>query len=70
LYYRRVGVKYQLSLEQMKSLWLRDKAYLLKEPSIDRINTTGNYTFDNCRFIELSVNNNRVKGKYHKSPDI
>jgi hypothetical protein len=64
--YKKRGIKYQLSLNQIKTLWLRDKAWLLKRPSIDRIETTGNYSFENCRFIEHSVNMQRAKGKYHK----
>lgn len=65
LNYKKQGVKFYLTKEEMKTLWLRDKAYLLDSPSIDRIETTGNYTYDNCRFIELSVNLNRKKGVYH-----
>ena len=39
----------------IKKLWFRDKAWLLKRPSIDRKNG-GHYIFQNCRFIELSQN--------------
>ena len=45
-----------ISLEDMFILWNRDKAYLLKKPSIDRKDNNKGYTFDNCRFIELSLN--------------
>ncbi len=65
LYYRKVGIKYLLSVEEMKELWFRDKAYNLSKPSIDRINTVGDYTFDNCRFIEHTENMRRKKGVYH-----
>ena len=65
-HYYRKGIKYELTLDQIKTLWFRDKAYLLKQPSIDRINTPGNYTLDNTRFIELSENLKRAKGKYHE----
>jgi len=50
------GIKFKLSKEQIKSLWIRDKAEKLKKPSIDRKDSNKNYTFKNCRFIEFSRN--------------
>lgn len=50
------GIKCLLSKEEVQKLWFRDKAWLLKKPSIDRKNSSRNYIFDNCRFIELSIN--------------
>jgi len=41
-----------LTLEDLKKLWFRDKAYWMDWPSIDRINPNKHYTLDNCRFIE------------------
>lgn len=53
------GIKCRINLVELKQLWFRDKAWLLKCPSIDRIDNDGDYTFDNCRFIEKSINTRR-----------
>jgi hypothetical protein len=58
-YYGRV--KFLMTLEEFRTLWFRDKAFLLNKPSIDRIDNNGDYVFDNCRFIELSENMKRPK---------
>ncbi len=55
-YYGRKGIKYSITYEELKKLWFRDKAYLLKKPSIDRKNSDKDYIFDNCQFIELNIN--------------
>lgn len=55
-YYGGRGIKCLMPTKDFKYLWFRDKAYLLKRPSIDRIDNDGNYTLENCRFIELSEN--------------
>jgi len=39
-----------------KDLWFRDRAYLLKKPSIDRIEEKKGYIKSNCRFIEFLDN--------------
>ena len=54
--YIKKGIKFLLTLEETKKLWFRDKAELLKRPSLDRIDSTGHYTYDNCRFIEFYYN--------------
>lgn len=55
-YYGARGIKFRLTRDECEELWFRDEAYLLKRPSIDRINSKGDYIKDNCRFIEWSLN--------------
>jgi hypothetical protein len=57
------GIKFNLTLKEVKKLWFRDKAYEMEQPSIDRIDTYGDYTFSNCRFLEFDKNNKRSKRK-------
>jgi len=62
--YVEKGIKCFLTIEDVSNLWNRDKAYLLKAPSIDRKDPLGNYEMSNCRFIEMAENNSRAhKGK-------
>ncbi len=61
-YYGGKGIKNFLTLEDLKYLWNRDRAGLMKQPSIDRKNGNGNYTIENCQFIEMEANRKkRVK---------
>ena len=57
-YYKK-GRKVLMSVDDFKKLWFRDKAWKLSRPTVDRIDNNGNYTYDNCRFIELSENSRK-----------
>lgn len=59
--YASRGIRLKMSIEDFEYLWFRDKAYRMEKPSIDRINSKGDYTLDNCRFIELYLNHNPQK---------
>lgn len=50
------GIKFYLTENLIKELWFRDKAYLMKQPSLDRKDSNSNYCFSNCRFIEHAEN--------------
>ena len=58
MYYRYGGrgIKCKITSDEVRRLWIRDKAHLMKRPSIDRINNDGHYSFNNCRFIEIEKN--------------
>lgn len=53
---RNKGHEESITTTEIGILWHRDKAYEMKKPSLDRINNDKGYTFENCRFIEFSLN--------------
>ena len=57
------GIKSLISLEQIKFLWFFDKAYNMKNPSIDRFHNNDHYRLSNCRFIENEENSAKDKRK-------
>ncbi len=61
-FYGKKGIKALISTKEIKEHWYRDKAWLLDQPSIDRKDNKKNYEFDNCRFIEMKINNKKDKG--------
>ncbi len=67
-YFRR-GIKCYLTPEQIKFLWLRDNAGSLKKASLDRINNDGDYTKENCRFIEMTENSRLGRLAPHRKKD-
>lgn len=63
-YYGGRGIKNLLTVEDVVSLAIRDRAMSMERPSIDRIDSTGHYSFKNCRFVELIKN---IKSRTYKS---
>jgi len=54
--YGSIGIRNLLTIEDLKNLWIRDGASSMKKPSIDRVDPKKDYSLDNCRYIELSLN--------------
>jgi hypothetical protein len=68
-YYGGKGIKCCLSIEDLKYLWDRDKGFLLTYPSMDRKDSNGDYTVENCQWIEQYdnvVNGKRKLKEYYK----
>lgn len=61
--YKKYGVHFDLTRDDLEFLWERDKARYLMKPSLDRIDTCGNYNINNCRFIEDVDNKKRIRRK-------
>jgi hypothetical protein len=55
-YYGAKKINFLLTIDEIKILWFRDKAYLMKEAQLSRKNHNKNYVFDNCEFIEKKDN--------------
>lgn len=53
---KKKGWHFSLTPAQIKELWDRDNAAALSRPSIDRIDVSLGYCYENCRFIELIEN--------------
>ncbi len=55
-YYGGRGVKFLLTKDDIEKIWKRSNAHLFQKPSLDRINPDGDYSLDNCQFIEFLEN--------------
>lgn len=71
-FYGGKDIKCLITEDEIKFLWFRDKAYLMKKPHISRLDHTKNYTLDNCLFQEKKDNvgerNTRIlKGKKRRN---
>lgn len=55
-YYGGRGIRALLTIGDLISIWGRDGASQMRCPSIDRINIDGDYTKENCRFVEFDEN--------------
>lgn len=53
LYYKRKGIKNFLTAQDIKFLWIRDKANKMAQASIRRKDKSKDYTINNCHFMEL-----------------
>lgn len=55
-YYGGKGIKMLMTLKEVGYIWIRDEAYKMYRPSIDRKDSNGHYSSGNCMFVELSDN--------------
>ena len=60
------GIKCLITASELRELWYRDKAFEMKQASIDREDNEGHYTFENCQYMELRKNmsKGRSEGKH------
>lgn len=58
-WYGGKGIKVLITFKEMKAIWIRDNGHKLENPSLDRIDSHGNYTVENCRFIEMIENSSK-----------
>lgn len=67
-YYIDRGIEFKLTMEELLKIWIRDNASTMHNPSLDRVDSYKNYTFNNCRIVEWSYNRTNYRG-YGKIPD-
>lgn len=66
-FYGARGIRRDISSAELKRMWIRDRAFLMKSPSVDRVDANKNYTFGNCRYIEFSDNRKEANSRRSKS---
>jgi hypothetical protein len=57
--YGKRGIKNYLTKEDIKFLWVRDRAFEMMQPTIDRKDNDGHYELSNCQFLELIEHNKK-----------
>lgn len=50
------GIKFLLTKEQCSFMWIRDRAFDMEKPRLDRKDVDKNYHITNCRFIPDAEN--------------
>ena len=58
-HFKRLGIKCLLTEDEIQKIWDRDGGEKMDFPCLDRIDPFGNYSFQNCRFIERVHNSKR-----------
>lgn len=58
-HYSSRGIKCRITASELKKLWIRDNAESMSQPSVDRIDSSKDYTFENCRYMERRQNSSR-----------
>ena len=48
------GIKCFLTIAEIRFLWNRDNASMMRKPSLERLDPNSHYVLRNCRFIEKS----------------
>jgi hypothetical protein len=50
------NIKCTVTPEELRRIWIRDDASIMRNPSVDRIDPDKDYTADNIRIIPLTEN--------------